>query len=94
MVESLTFAEKKIMRTVAEIPHHTFRISIFSYNAKYIVKIELAQYEQLFKIAETDVAGLEDLKKMISDEFLENCMERFLTMRTDWTKSFSSLQTK
>ena len=82
------------MRTVAEIPHHTFRISIFSYNAKYIVKIELAQYEQLFKIAETDVAGLEDLKKMISDEFLENCMERFLTMRTDWTKSFSSLQTK
>lgn len=82
------------MRTVAEIPHHTFRISIFSYNAKYIVKIELAQYEQLFKIAETDVVGLEDLKKMISDEFLENCMERFLTMRSDWTKSFSSLQTK
>lgn len=79
------------MRTIAEIPHHTFKISIFSYNSKYIVKIELSQYEQSFKINEADVVGLEDVKKMISDKFLENCMDRFLTMREDWTKSFSEL---
>jgi hypothetical protein len=82
------------MRTIAEIPHHTFRISVFSYNAKYIVKIELAQFEQTFKIAESDVMGIEDVKRMITDEFLENCMDRFLTMRADWTKSFSGLNTK
>lgn len=79
------------MRTIAEIPHHTFKISIFSYNSKYIVKIELSQYEQSFKINEADVVGLEDVKKMISDKFLENCMDRFLTMREDWTKSFTEL---
>jgi hypothetical protein len=79
------------VRTIAEIPHHTFKISIFSYNSKYIVKIELSQYEQSFKINEADVVGLEDVKKMITDKFLENCMDRFLTMREDWTKSFSEL---
>lgn len=79
------------MRTIAEIPHHTFKISIFSYNSKYIVKIELSQYEQSFKINEADVVGLEDVKKMITDKFLENCMDRFLTMREDWTKSFTEL---
>lgn len=78
------------MRTIAEIPHHTFRISVFSYNSKFIVKIELGQFEQLYKISEMDVNGLEDIRKMLTDEFLENCMDRFLTMRTDWSKSFSN----
>ena len=78
------------MRTVAEIPHHTFRISVFSYNSKFIVKIELGQFEQLFKISEMDVNGLEDVRKMLTEEFYENCMDRFLTMRADWSKSFSN----
>jgi hypothetical protein len=80
------------MRTVAEIPHHTFKITVFSYNAKYIVKIELAQFEQIFKISEMDVMGLEDINKMLSPVFLENCMDRFLTMREDWHKAFKEKQ--
>ena len=77
------------MRTVAEIPHHTFRISVFSYNAKYIVKIELGQFEQSFKVSEMDVQGLDELKNMLNDAFLESCMDRFLSMREDWHKAFS-----
>lgn len=80
------------MRTIAEIPHHTFRISVFSYNAKYIVKIELDQFEQIYKINEMDVMGLEDIKKMLTVQFLENCMDRFLSMRQDWHKSFNEKQ--
>ena len=76
------------MRTVAELPHHTFRISIFSYNAKYILKIELGQFEQVYKISEMDVNGLEDIKRMVNDSFLENCMDRFLKMREDWQQAF------
>lgn len=78
------------MRTLAEIPHHTFRISVFSYNAKYIVKIELGQFEQVYKISEMDVVGLEEVKQMLTSEFYENCMERFLTMRADWNNSFNN----
>ena len=80
------------MRTIAEIPHHTFRISVFSYNAKYIVKIELDQFEQIYKINEMDVMGLEDIKMMLTPQFLENCMDRFLSMRQDWHKSFNEKQ--
>jgi hypothetical protein len=80
------------MRTIAEIPHHTFKITVFSYNAKFIIKIELGQFEQIFKISEMDVMGLEDLKNMLTTEFLENCMDRFLSMREDWHKSFRDKQ--
>jgi hypothetical protein len=76
------------MRTIAEIPHHTFRVSIFSYNSKYIVKIELGQFEQIYKISELDVNGLDEVKNMLSEQFYENCMDRFLSMREDWHRAF------
>jgi hypothetical protein len=59
-----------------------------NYNAKYIVKIELGQFEQLFKIGELDVNSIEDVEKMISPELLSNCLKRFIEMRSDWEKEF------
>lgn len=76
------------MRVVADIPHPRYKIQVFLYNAKYLVKIELGQFEQTFKIAEADVAGLEDIKRMITDELLQHSLERFLTMRSDWENAF------
>lgn len=76
------------MRVVAEIPHPRYKIQLFSYNAKYLLKIELAQFEQVFKIAEADVMGVEDVKKMITPELLTNSLERFVSMRSDWEKAF------
>lgn len=76
------------MRVVAELPHPRFKVTVFSWNEKYIVKVEIDQYEQVFKIKEMDVNGLEQVKEMINDEFLDNCMQRFLTMRTDWVSAY------
>jgi len=76
------------MRVVADIPHSRYKIQIFQYNAKYLVKIELAQFEQVFKIPEADVSGLEEVKRMVTDELLKNSLDRFLTMRTDWEAAF------
>lgn len=78
------------MRVVAEIPHSHLKITIFSWNGKYQVKIELGQFEQTFKIDEKDVDGLEDVKNMISDDFLKQCFQRFLTMREDWNQAFKT----
>jgi hypothetical protein len=78
------------MRVIADIPHPRYKIQIFSYNAKYLVKIELGQFEQVFKIAEADVNGVEDVKRMITDQLLRNSLERFLTMRTDWEEAFKN----
>ena len=77
------------MRVIAEIPHERYKIQIFNYNSKYIVKVELGQFEQVFKIGELDVSGIEEIKSMVTDELLENCLQRFVGMRSDWEKSFS-----
>ena len=78
------------MRVIAEIPHPRLKIQIFNYNAKYIVKIELGQFEQSFKIGELDVMGLDDVKNMVNEEFLASCVKRFVSMREDWQESFKN----
>lgn len=81
------------MRLVKEVPHARYKIQIFQYNGKYIVKIELGQFEQSFKIGETDVAGLDEVEKMINTELLTNSLNRFVEMRNDWNKAFTEKNT-
>jgi len=78
------------VRVVAEIPHERYKIQVFNYNSKYILKIELGQFEQVFKIGEFDVMGLDDVKAMITPALLDNCLGRFLEMRKDWEAAFAS----
>lgn len=76
------------MRLVADIPHERFKIQVHNYNSKYIVKIELGQFEQTFKVGDTDVMGLQDIKNMLTPELLSNCLSRFVSMRADWENAF------
>lgn len=76
------------MRVIADVPHPRFKIQIFSYNGKFLLKIELGQFEQTFKVSETDVNGVEDIKRMVTTELLTNCLHRFIQMRTDWEQGF------
>jgi hypothetical protein len=78
------------MRLITDIPHPRFKIQLFNYNSKYILKIELGQFEQTFKIGETDILGIDELKNMITPELLNNTLLRFVQMREDWEKSFSN----
>jgi hypothetical protein len=77
------------MRLIKEIPHERYRITVHNYNAKYLVKIELGQFEQTFKIGETDVQSLEDLEKMLTPQLLSNSLNRFIQMREDWENAFN-----
>lgn len=76
------------MRLVKEIPHERYKIQIFQYNGKYILKIELGQFEQTFKIGELDVNGLNEIENMITPELLRNTLNRFVEMRADWGAAF------
>lgn len=76
------------MRLIKDIPHDRYKIQVFNYNTKYIVKIELGQFEQTYKISETDVYGLEDIERMITPELLSNALKRFVEMREDWEMAF------
>jgi hypothetical protein len=76
------------MRLVKQFPHERFLIQLHQYNGKYILKIELSGYEQLFKVSELDF-DIEKLENSLSDEFLKSCFNRFLSMRTDWENLLS-----
>ncbi len=77
------------MRTIAEIHHPKCRITIFLWNQKYLVKFEQEGLEQTFKISQFDIAGEEELKKMINEEFIESAVKRFDEMRKELNKLVS-----
>jgi len=69
------------MRIVAEYPSVDFKITVFSWNGKYLVKIEKGMFEQTYKISEMDVTGDEEVKKVIEDSvFIEEIKTRFRNM--------------
>jgi len=76
------------MRIVKEVPHHRFKITIFSWNNKYIIKIEDAHLEQSFKIDSTEVAGLDEVEAILTEEFLLSALKRFVEMSKDFANSY------
>lgn len=74
---------KHTMRVVATIPHVQCHISIFQMNDKFIIKIEKSNLEQSFKVSQMDVMTIEELKALITENFIERVMDRFKQMQTD-----------
>lgn len=68
------------MRIVDSIPHQSMTISIFQMNDKFQVKFEAGPMEQTFKFSVEEVKGLENLKKIITEEFIEKTRIRFNDM--------------
>ena len=81
------------MRIVKEIPHPRFKITVFSWNNKYIIKIEDSHLEQSFKIDEQQVDGLSDIEHMVSTPFLLTCLERFASMSRDFSDAWRNRHT-
>jgi hypothetical protein len=68
------------MRVVKEVTLGEIRVSIFSWNSKYIFKYELGPMEQTFKVSETDILEETELDDFLEGEFLEEVQERFKEM--------------
>jgi len=68
------------MRVVKEVTRGEIRISIFSWNSKYIFKYELGPMEQTFKVSETDILEESELERFLEGEFLEEVKYRFEEM--------------
>ena len=71
-----------------------YKIQIFNYNSKYIVKIELGDFEQTYKIRETNIDGLDDVENMITQHLLSASLSRFVEMRSDWENAFKEKNTQ
>ena len=72
------------MRFVQDIPHPQFRIGLYAWNGKYIVKIEAGPYEQTYKISEMDLTTPADVPSLLDESFLIQVARRFQDMDTDW----------
>jgi hypothetical protein len=68
------------MRVVKEVNLGEVRVSIFSWNSKYIFKYELGPMEQTFKVSETDILEESELDGFLEGEFLEEVQLRFKEM--------------
>ena len=74
------------MRVVKEIPHPACKITVFSWNQKYLIKLEQGDFEQTFKVSELDILE-QELDEILSEEFVSQAIERFSDMQKSLWKS-------
>ena len=78
------------MRIIGNIPHPNIAITVFLMNNKYVIKLEAGQMEQIFKINQAEVGGMEAIQKLLDEEFLKKTIDRF----NDMFLSFKHAQEK
>ena len=77
------------MRVIAELPHPVCKITIFSMNQKFIIKLEKGSFEQIYKLSELDIPeGVNGVFQILNDEFMEGVSKRFELMRVDFNGAF------
>lgn len=75
------------MRIVKEINHPACKITIFNWNGKYLIKLEQGDLEQTYKISELDVIDINDLDKILDEEFISSAIDRFKQMAKSFAKA-------
>jgi hypothetical protein len=71
------------MRIVGEIPHSTYKITVFQMNNKFTIQFEDGQQSQLYKVP--DVAYLKNfnqVKELVDGAFLNEIDKIFIFMST------------
>lgn len=65
------------MRVVNEFSKNGIKITLFSWNNKYLLKFEQGLVEQTFKVSEIDLSDESDLEVLWTDSFLATVQKRF-----------------
>ncbi len=68
------------MRVVGEIPHSDCKITIFSWNNRYLIKLEQGLLEQTFKVNEFDLSGEAEVYQIVDQLFIQEALQRFAEM--------------
>lgn len=82
------------MRIVKDIPHPRFKITVFSWNEKYIIKIEDGHLEQVYKVDTSQISDLNEIDTMLSTPFLLKVLERFGAMSNDFKQAWDNRHSK
>jgi hypothetical protein len=79
------------MRLIQEIPHEEYKISIFSWNNKYIIKFESNQLEQTYKISEWDLTSEDDILKLVNHLITTDVKEVFGLMSRKFSDAIENI---
>ncbi|MFN8281622.1 MAG: hypothetical protein U0U67_00305 [Chitinophagales bacterium] len=78
------------MRIAGEIPHPILKITVLQMNNRYVLKLEANLLEQTYKFHEDDhLRTFDDVKKMVDEEFLNECIKRFSDMNKSRGESYN-----
>jgi 5-hydroxyisourate hydrolase-like protein (transthyretin family) len=72
------------MRYIKDITSNRFKIGVYQWNNKYIIKIENGMYEQTYKIDQYEVENVEEIEKCIDEAFLDRVVKSFQIMGDDF----------
>ena len=81
------------MRIIAEIPHPECKITVYSWNGRYLMKFEQGPIEQTYKIGELDIDGEAGVKRLLKDaQFVEGVVARFSEMHLALNTALAKLE--
>ncbi len=79
------------MRVLKETVIQGIRISVFSWNNKYLLKYEQGMIEQTFKVSELDIVDENDLSSFFQEDFLSAVQKRFDEMHDSLRNKMENL---
>lgn len=79
------------MRVIKEFTKEGIRISIFSWNNKYLIKYELGMIEQTYKVNEMDIIDEKELEAFFGEAFLKEVNKRFEEMHQSLRKQLENI---
>ncbi|NOS94126.1 MAG: hypothetical protein HOP30_19590 [Cyclobacteriaceae bacterium] len=79
------------MRVVGEIPHPEIKITIFHWNNRFLLKLEWGSFEQTYKVDEYEFTSDEEVKSILTPDFLQEAVSRFEEMAKSLQKATSNL---
>jgi len=56
------------------------KITLFSWNNRYLIKLEQGLLEQTYKVDQFDILNEDELLKLIDADFIQQAQKRFLEM--------------
>jgi hypothetical protein len=77
------------MRIVGEIPHPDCKITLFSWNNRYLIKLESGLLEQTFKIDQFDIDEA-SLPTLVNATFVQEALHRFDEMNRSLRKALET----
>jgi len=79
------------MRLILEIPHDLFKVSVFAWNNKYMIKLEYGDFEQTYKVSEWDLTSENEVPELVNKLLAKSPEKIFKQMNENFMAAMDEL---